>query len=223
MFNFPSETCQHKVTALQHPEIYAEKVKGVVEMAETHAQCPSCNTVVTFTDNDLLLGSKPHNRPLFMTVYFKEQKFDLILVDRWLAANIMPKSITQDLGITIEDLLKSRTMTQGFKREGQRAIGMIRVKLLMGDLSTSSIFHAIDDKMSYKLLLGRPWLHEHEIVASTLYQCLKYYRGRERKINGSVKPFTKAESHFADVRFFEKVIPQRRPCQQPLPLQVEVA
>jgi len=27
---------------------------------------------------------------------------------------------------------------------------------------------------------------------------------RERKINGSIKPFTKAESHFADARFFEK-------------------
>ena len=26
----------------------------------------------------------------------------------------------------------------------------------------------------------------------------------ERKINGSIKPFTKAESHFTDARFFEE-------------------
>jgi len=81
---------------------------------------------------------------------------------------------------------------------------MIRVKLVMGVLSMSSIFHVINAKTSYKLLLGWPWLHEHGIVASILHQCLKYYLGRERKIKGNVKPFTRAESHFADARFFEE-------------------
>jgi len=33
---------------------------------------------------------------------------------------------------------------------------------------------------------------------------LKFYRGGERKINGSFKPFTRVESHFADARFFEE-------------------
>jgi len=93
---------------------------------------------------------------------------------------------------------------QGFSLESQRAIGMIRLELMMGDLSTSSIFHVIDSKTLYKLLLGRPWLHEHGIVASTLHQCLKYYRGGERKINGDVQPFTRAESYFADAKFFEE-------------------
>jgi len=81
---------------------------------------------------------------------------------------------------------------------------MIRVKLVIGDLSTSSIFHVIDAKMSNKLLLKRPWLYEHGIIASTLHQCLKYYQGGERKINGSVKPFTGAKSHFTDGSFFEE-------------------
>jgi len=69
---------------------------------------------------------------------------------------------------------------------------------------TSSIFHVIDARTSYRLLLGRPWLHEHGVVASTLHQCLKYYCDGEKKINGDVKPFTKVESHFADARFFEE-------------------
>ena len=109
-----------------------------------------------------------------------------------------------DLGIPIEELSKSQTMIQGFNLKGQHAIGMIRVKLVMSDLSTSSIFYVIDSKTSYKLLLGRSWLHEHGIIALTFNQCLKYYQGRERKINSSVKPFTRAESHFTDIRFFEE-------------------
>jgi len=74
----------------------------------------------------------------------------------------------------------------------------------MGDLSMSSIFYVIDSKTSYKLLLGHQWFHKHEIVASTLHQCLKYYCGGERKVHGDVRPFTKAESHFADSKFFEE-------------------
>ena len=41
-------------------------------------------------------------------------------------------------------------------------------------------------------------------MASTLHKCLKYYCGGEKKINGDVKPFTKAESHFTDSKFFEQ-------------------
>jgi len=51
-------------------------------MLETHVQCASCNTAVTFNNDDLLLGSKLHNRPLLMNGYVKEQKVDRILVNR---------------------------------------------------------------------------------------------------------------------------------------------
>ena len=96
------------------------------------------------------------------------------------------------LGITIEELSKSWTIIQGFNLEGQRSIGRIRVKLVMSDRSTSFILHVIDIKTFYKLLFGWPWLHECRIFAYTLHQCLKYYGGGERNINGNVKPFSKA-------------------------------
>ena len=126
-----------------------------------------------------------------MVGYVKEQKLYGILIDEGSAVNITPKATMHDLGITIEELSKSETIIQGFNLEGQGAIGMIRVKLVMGDLSTSSIFHVVDSKTSYKLLLRHPWLHKDGIIASTLHQCQKYYLGGERKINGSVKSIGK--------------------------------
>ena len=63
IFSLPNDTRQYMVVTLQHPEIHADKVKGVVEMSYTPVQFASCNTTVTFTDDDLLLGSKPHNHP----------------------------------------------------------------------------------------------------------------------------------------------------------------
>jgi len=139
-----------------------------------------------------------------VTGYIKEKKVRRTLVDGGSAINIMPKSTINDLGITVEELSKSRMMIQGINLEGQRAIGMIHIELIMGDLLTSAIFHVIDAKTSYRLLLGRPWLHEYGIVAFTLHHCLKYYPDGEKKINGDIKPFTKAESHFTDARFFEE-------------------
>jgi len=89
IFSLPNEIHQHTVITLQHLEIYIERVKGAVEVAETPVQCASCNIAVISTDDDILLDSKPHNRPLFVADYIKEHKVDRILIDGWSAINIM--------------------------------------------------------------------------------------------------------------------------------------
>jgi len=53
------------------------------------------------------------------------------MVDGGSAINIMPKSTMNKLGITIEELSKSRMMIQGFNLEGQHAIGMILIELII--------------------------------------------------------------------------------------------
>jgi len=73
------------------------------------------------------------------------------------------------MGTTIELLSMSQIMVHRFNLEGQHTIGMIRIELTIGDLSTSSIFYVIDVKTSYTLLLGRSWLQKHRIVASSLH------------------------------------------------------
>jgi len=78
IISLPSETRQHMAIALQHPEVYAEKVKGAAEMLDISVQCASCNMVVTFIDDNLLLGPKPHNRALFVIGNTKEQKVDRV-------------------------------------------------------------------------------------------------------------------------------------------------
>jgi len=68
------------------------------------------NTTITFTADDLLLGSKPYNHPLLITSYIKEQKVKWILVDGGSTVNIMLKSTMNDLGIIVEELSKSIMM-----------------------------------------------------------------------------------------------------------------
>ncbi|KAL0358191.1 UNVERIFIED_CONTAM: hypothetical protein Scaly_1504800 [Sesamum calycinum] len=144
---------------------------------EDSSDTDDCMSTITFTDEDLLLGSKPHNRPLFVAGY--------------------------ELEIPIDELSNSRLMIQGFNQGGQRAVGIIRMQLTMEDMVSSALFHVIDAKTSYNMLLGRPWLHENAVVPSTWHQCFKYCRnGIVKKVLGDNKPFTEAESHFADAKYY---------------------
>ena len=59
-----------------------------------------------------------HNHHLFMTDYIREHKVIRIFMDRGLAINIMPKSMMNNLGITIEELFNNQTKIQGFNLKG---------------------------------------------------------------------------------------------------------
>ncbi|KAA0046253.1 uncharacterized protein E6C27_scaffold284G00560 [Cucumis melo var. makuwa] len=141
--------------------------------------CDSCCMSISFSDEDLLLGSKLHNRPLYVSGYVREQKLNQILIDNGSAVNILPKS----------------TMNQ---------LGTVRLEIVIGDLQASTIFHVIDSRTTYKMLFGRPWIHENGIVTSTLHQCFKFYKQGIRKVDADSRPFTKAESHFTDAKFYTK-------------------
>ncbi|KAL0455728.1 UNVERIFIED_CONTAM: Retrovirus-related Pol polyprotein from transposon opus [Sesamum latifolium] len=77
------------------------------------------------------------------------------------------------------------------------------MQLTMEDMVSTALFHVIDAKTSYNMLLGRPWFHENSVVPSTWHQCFKYYcNGIVKKVFGDNKPFTEAESHFADAKYY---------------------
>ncbi|KAL0416029.1 UNVERIFIED_CONTAM: hypothetical protein Slati_3434800 [Sesamum latifolium] len=108
-------------------------------------------------------------------------------------------------------------MIQGFNQGGQRAVGIIRMQLTLEDMVSTALFHVIDAKTSYNMLLGCPWLHENVIVPSTWHQCFKYcHNGIVKKVLGDNKPFTEAESHFANAKYYiegakkeKEVLPRR--------------
>ncbi|KAL0283780.1 UNVERIFIED_CONTAM: hypothetical protein Sangu_2867600 [Sesamum angustifolium] len=81
-----------------------------------------CMSTITLTDEYLLLGSKPHNRPLFMAGYAREQKVNKILIDGDPTVNILPLRTLKELGILMDELLNSSLMIQGFNQGGESAI-----------------------------------------------------------------------------------------------------
>ncbi|KAL0402131.1 UNVERIFIED_CONTAM: hypothetical protein Slati_4243000 [Sesamum latifolium] len=89
----------------------------------------------------------------------------------------------------------------------------------MEDMVSTVLFHVIDAKSSYNMLLGCPWLHENAVVPSTWHQYFKYCRnGIVKKVLGDSKSFTEAESYFADAKYYiegakkeKEVLPSEEP------------
>ena len=104
---------QEDPTEKEEKENLEETKETKEEGSETHASeeavalCAHYRDKMTFADEDLLLGSKPHNRPLFVSGYTQGERVSRILIDDGSAVNIMPKGTMRHLGISMEELSKS--------------------------------------------------------------------------------------------------------------------
>ena len=79
---------------------------------------------------------------------------------------------------------------------------MIHLELIIGELTSNTLFNVIDAKTSYNVLLGQPWLYENVIIPSTFHQCFKFYRKGIKKVKVNAKSFIKVESYFANTKFY---------------------
>lgn len=147
--DLPIETRLVFVQTLLNPDQYKRKIFN----NDNKAKSVECMTTITFTDNDLQLGPRLHNRPLHVSGLIREHKISRILIDGGSAVNIMPICIMKRLGVSINDLTKSKLTMQGFNQKGQRALGTIHLKIEMGELISTALFHIIDSRTSYELLL----------------------------------------------------------------------
>ncbi|TVU40415.1 hypothetical protein EJB05_13879, partial [Eragrostis curvula] len=159
---------------------------------------------ITFSDEDLLLGHKEHNRPLLMFGDIDDLPTNRIMIDDGSAINLLPLRTLKKIGYSPKDLSRSNVVIHGFNQSGQEAMGTISLVLKLDKLMTYVSFHVIDAATSYNALLGRPWLHDNKIVPSTLHQCIKYKNplGDMVWIFADKKPFTVAETFYADPKFY---------------------
>lgn len=193
----------HVISGIEPKESKQEHHLTIAQECHVKPAVAQCFAVISFIDDDLLLGFELHNMPLFVIGAIREQHLNRILIGDGSAVNIMPRTVLKRLGISIDELSKSNITIQGFNQGGQRAMGKISVELSIGNMKSNILIHVIDAKTSYNLLLGRPWLHENGVVTSTLHQCMKYMKdGEVVKVDADIHPFTETESYFADAKFY---------------------
>jgi hypothetical protein len=189
------------IQALQNPEKY--KSSFIEQNMQETLFTTKRAACINFTDDDLLIGTADHNRPLYFTGDCGGQKIGRILVDAGSSINIMPLKTLKTTTLDVKNLSDEKVIIHGFNQNSQKAMGAITLNLQCESLQALTKFYVIDAETSYRALLGRPWLHSNQVIPSTLHQCLKYIENdKQKRIDGDVKPFGVHEIKFNDAQYF---------------------
>ena len=143
------------IHVLQNPEEYQAYF---AEAHMTEALYAFGSPVINFSEEDLLLGTKEHNRPLYVIRSCVRTRVSRILVDRGSSVNLMTLKTLHALALETYHLSAEKVIVQGFNQHSQKALGSITLPLKIGKLASEVKFHVINTDALYRALLGRPWL-----------------------------------------------------------------
>ena len=196
------------ILALLSPYVFKTEIDHIEGQPLSDKICASCLACITFSDEDLQLGKKFHNRPLYVKGTIGDAWVSRILLDYGSAVNLLPYKTLKAMGMKSRQLSPSNLTIQGFNQVGRRAMGTISLKVEIGELYSEALFHVIDADTSYNVLLGRPWIHTYGIIGSTLHQSFKFCDkdGYVKKVYADPDPFMGEEVNYADAKFYATTI-----------------
>ena len=102
-----------------------------------------------FNDEDMLLGTAEHNRPLYITATIKECEVRRILIDPGSSINIITLRTLQSLQLSVKHLTNEKITIYGFNSNSSRALGSINLIIQTGELQSEAKFHVLNADTSY--------------------------------------------------------------------------
>uniref|UniRef100_A0A2N9F794 RNA-directed DNA polymerase n=1 Tax=Fagus sylvatica TaxID=28930 RepID=A0A2N9F794_FAGSY len=198
--------------------------------AETHASRAFLETTnaITFTDEDMEVQYPDHRRPLYLSATINEVQVRRALVDTGSCINLIPLSTIQAAEISQRKIQGAPMEIKGFGGVGEYTKGHIQLVLKVGPIVSLTRFHVVDSVVPYHILLGRPWLHKHQLIPSTYHQCVKgRLNGKPIRIAANSTPFDQSESHFVEAALYDEITPAgeaslAKPIGIPLPKWEEI-
>ncbi|KAJ1387880.1 Retrotransposon gag domain [Sesbania bispinosa] len=171
----------------------------------------SHSTTIIFREPTDLSPQFCHNHPLYVEATIEGIKVRRALVDNGSGVNIIPTYMFQKLNLPSNRLWKSHMRLSTFHGEVVETLGCIYAVLEVGPIKTTNVFQIVEGDSGYHLLLGRPWIHLHQCVPSTLHQCIKSnFKGKDIEITGVRASFEATKAHLIDASLFDEVAPPGR-------------
>uniref|UniRef100_A0A2N9EI75 Uncharacterized protein n=1 Tax=Fagus sylvatica TaxID=28930 RepID=A0A2N9EI75_FAGSY len=178
--------------------------------AEAHASRAFLETTnaITFTDEDMDVPYPDHRRPLYLAATINEVQVRRALVDTGSCINLVPLSTLQAAGISQKKIQGAPMEVRGFGGAAEYTKGHIQLVLKVGPIIALTRFHVIDSVVPYHMLLGRHWLHKHQLISSTYHQCVKgRLNGKPIRIAANPTPFDQSESHLVEASLYDEITP----------------
>jgi hypothetical protein len=154
-----------------------------------------------FTDLDLTVDGRNHNRALHIAMECKGAVLSHVLVDTGSSLNVLPKKALAKLNCEGLILTPTDLIVRAFDGLKRAVFGEVELPVKIGPEVFKSVFHVMDIQPAYSCLLGRPWIHAAGAVTSTLHQKLKYiWDGQVVTVCGEEDIFV---SHLSSFKYVE--------------------
>jgi len=78
------------------------------------------------------------------------------------------------LGLNIEDFVPTDQHVRAYDNSRRKVLGIVTLELTIGPMIKKVEFQVLNIASCFNMLLGRPWIHDTEVVPSSLYQKVWY-------------------------------------------------
>ncbi|XP_050876807.1 uncharacterized protein LOC127080532 [Lathyrus oleraceus] len=134
----------------------------------------SADSGLDFTDFDLPLEGRNHNKALHISMECKGTTLSRVLVDIGSSLNVLPKSTLMKIDYVGVKLHPSDLIVRAFDGSRRADFGEVDLLVKIGPQVFGATFFVMDIQPAYCCLLGRPWIHGAGTVTSTLHQKMKF-------------------------------------------------
>ncbi|XP_026383836.1 uncharacterized protein LOC113279358 [Papaver somniferum] len=182
-------------------QIY-EASKAIAAIASGKAYNPLSREVITFTDKDICYPGE-HLRPLYLTAHINKQPLKRAFIDGGVSLNMISLHTLEPLGVPRTSIKTRATTVRRFGGQTQTTIGIVHLMMKIVPIRALTPFYVLEDDTTFHVLLGRGWILNHKVVASTYHQCVKTnIGGRQFRIPATNNLFGPEEAYMEDAVFY---------------------
>ncbi|XP_070009537.1 uncharacterized protein [Nicotiana sylvestris] len=128
---------------------------------------------ITFDDADVDGVLTPHNDALVISLLVHDTNVKRVLIDPGSSMNIILLRVLHEM--QAEDKLVPKVHTlSGFDNSSVVTKGEVILTTFAEGVVKDTKFHVVEMEIAYNMILGRPWIHEMNVVPSTLHQVIKF-------------------------------------------------
>ena len=125
---------------------------------------------ISYSDKDLTKKGNHHNNSLHITINAKGKRIPMVLIDDGSSLNVCPLKTASCLGLSMENFVPTDQHVKAYNNNRREVLGTITLELTIGPMIKKVEFQVLNIASCFNMLLGRPWIHDTEVVASSLYQ-----------------------------------------------------
>ena len=94
----------------------------------------------------------------------------MVLIDDGSVLNMCPLKTVNFLGLSIDDFVPINQHVRAYDNSRREVLGTVTLELTIGLMIKKVEFQVLNIVSCFYMLIGRPWIHDIEVVSSSLYQ-----------------------------------------------------